>query len=385
MQMIFELKRRGYTPSPLRRIHIKKKSGKLRPLSIPSIKDRVMQALWYAALLPIAEERADPNAYGFRPKRSTHDAIAQCFNSLSRRNSAKWVLEGDIKDCFGSIDQKWLVENIPIDKTILRKFLEAGFIENGEEYPTANGVCQGGTISPTLAVMALSGLECKLVSAKEKERHQNKDQVNMIFYADDFIVTAKGEIILTEKVIPTIKAALKEVGLELSKEKTKITRIEDGFDFLGFNIRKYSNGKLLIKPSKANIKNFLKEIKHCINKGIALPTDQLIHQLNSKITGWTNYYRASVASKVFAFIDSKIYLQLARWCLKRHTNKGKRWITQKYFTIKGNDNWRFYCTVKDKDGKGKPLYLKRATETHILRHKKIMGAATPFNPLGLTH
>ncbi len=378
MQMVFELKRRSYTPSPLRRIHILKKSGKLRPLSIPTMKDRCMQALWLTALLPIAEERADPNSYGFRPKRSTHDAIAQCFISLAKKKSATWILEGDIKDCFSQIDHDWLIQNIPMDKIILKKFLTAGFMENGEEYPTTRGVCQGGIISPTIAVMALSGLERKLLSVKQK--HRDKEKINLIFYADDFVVTAANESILREKVIPIIQASLKEVGLTLSPEKTKITQINEGFNFLGFNIRKYSNGKLLTKPAKESVSKFLKDIKSSIKKSTARPTDKLIYQLNEKITGWTNYYRSSVASKVFSMIDNEIFLALKRWGLKRHPRKGRRWIMYKYFKSLRGDNWRFHCHVKDTDGKQKPLYLKRATDTHIRRHKKIKAEANPFNP-----
>ena len=185
---VLDLKRRNYSSLPLRRIHIPKKNGKLRPLSIPTQKDRSIQALWHAALVPIAEERADPNAYGFRPKRSTHDAIQQCFNALGKRKSPRWVLEGDISACFDRISHKWLLENIPMDKVVLRKFLKAGFMENGDKHPTELGVPQGGTISTTIAVMALSGLEAKLRSSKERQRC--KEQINVIAYADDFVVTA---------------------------------------------------------------------------------------------------------------------------------------------------------------------------------------------------
>ncbi|MBA2651481.1 MAG: group II intron reverse transcriptase/maturase [Tatlockia sp.] len=373
-----ELKRMGYTPSPLRRIHIPKKSGKLRPLSIPTLKDRCMQAIWHAALVPVAEERADKNAYGFRPKRSTHDAIEQCFIALSRKRSATLVLEGDIKACFDRIDHNWLLKNIPMDKTILKKFLKAGFMENEKCYPTDFGVPQGGVISTTLAVMALSGIESKLVSTSSRQR--NKEKINIIAYADDFVVTAASEQLLKEKVIPTLMVALKEVGLELSPEKTRITSIEKGFDFLGFNIRKYRCGKLLIKPSKANIKSFLKEIKGIIRTSGSLTTETLIHRLNQKITGWTNYYRSVVSSKVFSKVDSEIFLALNRWVLKRHPTKGTRWITEKYYTsVKGN-RWRFHCVVKDKEGKEKNLYLKQATDTHIRRHTKIKAEANPFDP-----
>lgn len=380
MQAVTELKRKNYNPLPLRRIYIPKKSGKLRPLSIPVMKCRAMQALWHTALLPIAEEKADKNAYGFRPKRSAHDAIEQCFCALSKKHSATWILEGDIKACFDRIDHNWLLQNISMDKTILEKFLKAGFIENGDYFSTDLGAPQGGVISPTLTVIALSDLERKLTDPKDTQRDRKKKKINMITYADDFVVTAAGEQLLREKVIPTLENALREVGLELSSEKTKITQIQTGFNFLGFNIRKYPNGKLLIKPSKANITAFLREIKSNIKRGAALPTEKLIHLLNQKITGWTNYYRSVVSAQVFHMIDSEIFYSLKRWALKRHSRKGKRWTMKKYFTSVGANNWRFHCIVKDKSGNKKPLYLKQAANTHIRRHKKIKADATPFDP-----
>lgn len=377
MDAALDLGNRGYKPLPLKRIYIPKKSGKLRPLSIPTIKDRAMQALWHAALVPIAEERADPNAYGFRPKRSAHDAIEQCFKTLARRTSATYIFEGDIRSCFDQISHSWLLENVPMNKTILKKFLKAGFMENGKHHITNFGAPQGGVISPTLAVIALSGLETKLVSTRKRQR--DKEKVHVIAYADDFIVTAASEQILKGKIIPAIKASLKEVGLELSTEKSKITKIESGFDFLGFNIRKYHE-KLLIKPSKASINLFLEDIRATIKSAIAQPTEILIHRLNQKITGWTNYYKGGVSSKIFASIDSKIFLALKQWCMKRHARKGKRWIIRKYFTTLAGDNWRFHCIAKDKDGNKKPLYLKRASDTHIRRHRKIKAEANPFDP-----
>lgn len=375
---VLDLKRRDYKTSPLRRIYIPKKSGKLRPLSIPTQKDRAMQSLWQAALVPVVEERADPNAYGFRPKRSTHDAIEQCFIALGKRKSPQWVLEGDICACFDRISHEWLLANIPMDKVVLKKFLKAGFMENGKVHSTELGTPQGGSISTTLAVMALSGLETKIRSDKPKQR--DKEQINMIAYADDFVVTSVSKELLEEKIIPILREALGVVGLELSKEKTRITPIEEGFNFLGFNIRKYPNGKLLIKPSKVNVKTFLETIRKIIKEGVALPTEKLIYQLNQKIIGWTNYYRGAISSRIFSYIDSEIFLALKRWGLKRHARKGVGWIIRRYYTCVRLDRWRFHCIIKDKEGNKKPLYLRNASETKIRRHKKILASANPFNP-----
>ena len=380
-QAIFDLKRHGYTPKPLRRIYIPKKSGskELRPLSIPCMIDRAQQALHLLSIEPLVEEWADPNAYGFRLQRSCADAMEQCFKALCHSNAATYVLEGDIRKCFDTISHLWLENNIPMDKTILRKFLKSGFVEHKKLYPTYEGCPQGGVISAALTVMTLSGLERKLLPAS---RHQKeREKINVVAYADDFIVTANSKEILENRILPILTEALKVVGLELSMSKTKITSITDGFNFLGFRFRKYPNGKLLIKPSKAGIQRFLKETKLVIKKGAALPTDKLIYTLNSRITGWVNYYRSCVASQVFSKIDSVIFQALMRWCLKRHPQKGKQWIVKKYFTRLGGDNWRFHCITKDKNGKSKPLYLKNAVDTRIRRHIKIKSDANPFNPL----
>jgi len=380
MQAIFNLKRNGYTPKPLRRIYIPKKLGSndLRPLSIPCMIDRAQQALHLLSLEPLVEEWADPNAYGFRLTRSCTDAMEQCFKVLCKRTSATYVLEGDIRKCFDSISHKWLLDNIPMDKNILKKFLQAGYMEHQKVYPTTLGCPQGSPISSALMVMTLSGLEKKLLPTSRY--HKEREKINVIAYADDFIITAKDKGILENRIIPILTEALGVVGLELSMKKTKITSIDDGFNFLGFHFRKYQ-GKLLIKPSKANIQRFLKEIKTIIKKNGAIPTDKLVYILNSRLTGWINYYRSTVASKAFSMIDSEIFKALMRWALKRHSCKGKPWIVKKYFTRLGGDNWRFYCTIKDKNGKNKLFYLKRASDTKIRRHIKIRGVANPFDPL----
>lgn len=242
MQAAHSLQRRGYQPQPLRRIYIpKKQKGTFRPLSIPSILCRAMQALHLLALEPVMETEADKNAYGFRPKRSCADAIEQCFKALVRRYSAPWILEGDIRACFDRLSGKCLEDNILTDKVILSKWLTAGYMEEKALHPTVNGVPQGGIISCALLVLALKGLEGTI-----KNVTSLKDKVNVISYADDFVITGATKEVLENKVMPVVVAFLKERGLELSIEKTKITHVDDGFDFLGFNVRKYKR-KLLIK------------------------------------------------------------------------------------------------------------------------------------------
>lgn len=379
------LKRKGYRPEPLRRIYIDKKSGGQRPLSIPTLKDRAMQALWHMALVPVAEERADPNAYGFRPKRCVQDAIEGCFNSLCRKNSAQWILEIDIHKCFDRIDHSWLIKNVPMDKQILSKFLKAGFIDKGKLHPTDLGTPQGGIISPTLALMALSGLEKSVKLNGKRKKHKGKN-VNVIFYADDGIISATSKEVLEGEIKPNLEAFLRERGLELSSRKTKVTHIKEGFDFLGFNIRKYlrkatkKEDVLLIKPSKGNTQSFIKSLKHMIKKGIALPTEKLIYALNPKITGWTNYYKGATSSRTFADIDNQLINALLCWGYKRHARKGKKWIVSKYFCQVKRNRWRFHCKTRDNEGQNKTLILRSAMDTKIWRHTKIKADATPFNP-----
>lgn len=284
------------------------------------------------------------------------------------------MLEGDIRACFDSIGKSWLLENIPMDKVILKKFLEAGFIDKGTWYPTLRGSPQGSPLSPTLAVIALSGLEKRL-----KESFRRKDKVHAVIYADDFIVSGASKELLEMRVKPVIAQFLRERGLELSEEKTKVTHISDGFDFLGFNVRKYSNGKLLTKPSKANVTRFLGNIRGLIRANVSLQTDKLIRLLNPKIRGWANYYRHGVSSRTFVKVDYEIYLALVRWMRRRHARKGHSWLNYKYFRQQGLRRWVFHAKIIE-DGQIRFLDLADARSVHIRRFPKIVGAASPFNP-----
>jgi len=345
-----ELKARSFHPPPVRERMIPKRGGRQRRLGIATVRDRVVQAALKLVLEPIFEADFKPCSYGFRPRRRAHDAIAEIHFFCSR--SYEWVIEGDVENCFDEISHSALVGRLReriADRRVLalvKAFLKAGVLsEDGVERDTITGTPQGGILSPLLSNIALSVLDEHFVgawgamggssSARQERRRKGLANYRLVRYADDFVVLVAGDRAHAESLRGEAAAVLRPIGLRLSETKTTITHIDEGFDFLGFRIRRHkkrgaAKRHVYTYPSRAAAAAVKGKVRALTQGGTNQSLEALLHQLNPVLRGWTNYFRHGASSKTFAYLDAFTWRRVWRWLRRKHPRANVKELRRRY-------------------------------------------------------
>jgi RNA-directed DNA polymerase len=336
-----------------------------------------MQALVKRALEPEWESRFEANSYGFRPGRCTMDAITALHTCMNRQGASQWVLDADIKGCFDNIEHTALLTRLPVFTTTIHRWLKAGVVELGQYTDTEAGTPQGGVASPLLANIALDGME-RLFDGEDTKGNpqrpswktgQNKG-ISLIRYADDRVVVAPSRTVLEQHVLPTLARFLADRGLHLSEAKTHIVHSTEGFNFLGFEIRRFPRA-LLTQPQKTKRLGHYRAITTYLHQHKQSPAVQVIHDLNPKMRGWGNYYRHCAATRAFRKLDHMVWHALWRWAKRRHPNKSAQWVRQRYFRTVGPRQGVFT------EAKAQILWYQ---DIPITRYPKVRGKSSPMNP-----